>query len=109
MPDHDSAGRPMVAEKALYNSDELFRSTFEYTNIPTVLTDLDNRFVRANAAFAKMFGYSPAEVTKLTMADLTHPDDLEESYAQRRALLTGAVPFFQMEKRYLHKEGHVLW
>jgi PAS domain S-box-containing protein len=45
----------------------------------------------------------------LSTGDITHPGDLEESYSQRNALLDGTRDYFQMEKRYLHKSGHVLW
>src|SRR5439155_1740911 len=80
-----------------------------YTNVATVLTDIDNRFLRVNAAFARLFGYSPAEMLHLSMPDVTHPDDLAESFARREALLAGGGHFFQMEKRYRHRDGHVLW
>jgi PAS domain S-box-containing protein len=97
------------AEAALRESEEKFRGAFEYTNVATVLTDIDNHFVRVNAAFAQLFGYSTAEMLQLSMGDITHPDDLAESYARRETLLAGGGHFFQMEKRYLHRDGHVLW
>ena len=90
-------------------SEERFRNAFEYTNVAMVLTNLDHHFVRANAAFARMFGYSPTEILCLSMVDITHPDDVAESFARRTALLAGDVPHFQMEKRYLHKDGHLIW
>jgi PAS domain S-box-containing protein len=97
------------AEEALRESDELFRGAFEYTNVAMVVTDVGNRFVRVNAAFARLFGYSEADLLGMTMADVTHPDDLAESYANRQALLAGRSHYFQMEKRYLHKDGQVFW
>ena len=97
------------ANAALRVEEERFRSAFDDTNLAMVLTDLDNRFVRANAAFARLFGYSIDEVLGLTMADVTHPDDVGESLAQRQRLLGGQASFFQMEKRYRHKDGHELW
>ena len=97
------------SEAALRDSEERFRNAFESTNVPMVLTDLDNRFVRANGAFARMFGYSPSEILTMSMADITHPDDLAESYDRRVELLARQLPYFQVEKRYLHKDGRVLW
>lgn len=85
------------------------RSAFDHTNVAMVLTDLDNRFVRVNDAFARMFGYSRDEILQLSMAEITHPEDVAESLACRKTLATGESPFFQIEKRYLHKDGHVLW
>ncbi len=74
-----------------------------------VLTDVKNRFIRVNTAFAHTFGYSVEQLLGMTMEDITHPDHLAESYERRMALDAGESTFFQMEKRYLHKDGHVLW
>src|SRR5205807_2223786 len=102
--------RPIVdATEPTFAEEALFRSAFEHTGVATVLTDVDNRFIRVNAAFARMFGYSQAEMLGMSMADLTHPDDVAESYARREALLARKEPFFQIEKRYFHKDGRVLW
>jgi PAS domain S-box-containing protein len=97
------------SESALRESEERFRNAFEATHVPMVLTDLENRFVRANTAFALLFGYTPEEILTLSMADISHPDDRPESHSQQRALLAGAVPFFQTEKRYIDRNGRVLW
>ncbi len=97
------------AEAALRESEERFRSAFEHTNVAMVLTDIHNRFVRVNRVFALMFGYSPSEMLGMSTADVTHADDLAESQALRDALLSGQATHFQMEKRYLHKDGHVFW
>lgn len=97
------------AEQMLLTSEERFRQAFDCTSVAMVLTDLNNRFVRANTAFAHLFGYSETDILQLSMADITHPDDVAESYARREALLAGSTAYFQMEKRYLHKDGHLLW
>ena len=96
------------AEDALRSSEALFRSAFEDTNVAMVITDLDNRFVRANAAFARMFGYAPGEMIGMAMVDITHPEDLVESLARRKGLLAGASHFVQ-QKRYRHRDGRLLW
>ena len=96
-------------EDDLRASEELFRSAFGSTNIPMVVTDIDNRFLRVNAAFTGMVGYSEEELLNLSMADITHPDDLRESLDRRRAVLAGEGSHFQIEKRYLHKDGRQLW
>lgn len=105
----EEVARRRRAEQALRESEELFRGAFENTNVATVLTDTEHRIVRVNAAFAQLFGYSEQEMLRLSMPDITHPEDLSKSYALREGLLAGRSPFFQMEKRYLHKAGHVLW
>ncbi len=96
-------------EEALRASEERFRGAFERSNVAMVLTDVDNRFLRVNEAFARLFGYTEAELLTMDLADVTHPDHLAESYAHRRELVTRAASHFEMEKRYLHKDGRVLW
>ncbi len=97
------------AEETLRASEERFRTAFELTNVPMVITDLDHRFVRVNEAFAQLFGYSQEEMRKLSMNEITHPDDLAESLARRDPLLEGKADYFQMEKRYFHRDGRVIW
>ncbi|MDB5310275.1 MAG: Blue-light-activated protein [Gemmataceae bacterium] len=99
----------MRAEVELRTSEEMFRSAFDYTNVAMVITDGANHFLRVNGAFAQMFGYAEEEMLGMSMADVTHPHDLAASYAQRELLLAGDRNFFQMEKRYLHKSGRVIW
>lgn len=96
------------AREALRESEELFRRAFEDTNLPMALTDLDNRFVRVNSAFARMFGYAPDEMLRMTTAQITHPDDIAETFARREPLLQGRETHFHIEKRYLHRDGHVI-
>ena len=95
-------------EVRLRASEALFRGAFEDTTVPMALLALDNRFVRVNAAFARLFGYPRDELLGLSMPDITHPDDVAESLARREALLAGAAHFAQ-EKRYVHRDGHVIW
>jgi two-component system, cell cycle sensor histidine kinase and response regulator CckA len=90
-------------------SEELFRSAFDHTNVAMALTDIDNQFFRVNSAFAHLFGYTQAELLQMSMPDVTHPDDVEESYTRREALLRGDRQFFQIEKRYIHKSGRTIW
>ncbi len=96
------------AEAELRASETLLRGAFEDTDVAMVLLDLDHRFVRVNAAFARLFGYSRDEMLRMSMPDITHPDDLAESFARREALLGGASHFVQ-QKRYVRRDGGVLW
>jgi two-component system cell cycle sensor histidine kinase/response regulator CckA len=97
------------SEESLRESEELFRSAFERTNVATCLTDMDNRFLRVNEAVTQMFGYSREEMLRLSVADITHPDDLADNNVLRNSMLAGEIQFFQEEKRYLHKDGRLLW
>src|SRR6185312_5588841 len=100
---------PSSTSPELRESEELFRGSFEHTNVATVLTDLDNRFLRPNAAFGRLFGYSPEEMVGMSVADVTHPDDLAGSYERRLELIAGRATHVHMEKRYRHRNGDVFW
>jgi len=97
------------AEHSLRESEELMRNVFDYANMAMVVTDLNSRIIRANNAFAEMLGYSQAAVPGLSMLDLTHPEDRAATDPRLKSLLDGEVRFLQFEKRYLHKDGRVLW
>ena len=97
------------AESAMRVSEEMFRGAFDHTAVAMVLTSIDNVLTRVNTAFAELFGYSPQEMLGMGIADVTHPDDRARIYAHREALLAGEGNFFQVEKRYLHRDGHIFW
>jgi PAS domain S-box-containing protein len=96
------------AEAESRASETLLRAAFEDTNVATVLTDLDHRFVRVNAAFARLFGYTREDLLAMSMPDVTHPDDIADSLARREGLLAGEAHFVQ-RKRYVRRDGRVLW
>lgn len=96
------------ALESLRASEALFRAAFEDTNVAMIVSNIDNHFLRVNTAFARLFGYTPDEMIGMTVADITHPDDLAESYAKRGQLLAGQAHFTQ-HKRYRHRDGRTLW
>ena len=96
-------------EQALHDSEELSRNAFDCTHIGMAVTDLDYRFVRSNAAFSEIMGHSEQELLKISMRELTHPDDQAESEACLKGLLAGDMRYVQIEKRYIHKDKHILW
>jgi PAS domain S-box-containing protein len=71
--------------------------------------DADNRFVEVNRAFCKMLGMSDRELMSRTVADVTHPDDLETDLPAVRRLLAGELPSYSIEKRFLRKDGEARW
>jgi two-component system cell cycle sensor histidine kinase/response regulator CckA len=103
------AAAQLAADVAIRESEALFRGAFEHTHVAMVMTDVENRFLRVNSALARLFSYSEAEMVGMTMADITHPDDVAESYAKREGLLAGQGDYFQVEKRYVDKHGHMFW
>lgn len=97
------------AENALRESEMRFRLLFEHAPIGIAMTDVDGHFLQVNQAFCGMLGYSEAELTSKTFMEVTHPDDISANLALFRQAKENVIPSYQTIKRYLHREGHVLW
>lgn len=92
-------------------ADKRFRMVFEHTALPMVRNSLKGEFIEVNDAWCSMFGYSREEVSsqRLTWQQITHPDDLELGILQVKKMLAGEVEDYKVDKRYIHKNGKVLW
>ncbi len=90
-------------------SEERFRHAFEYAGIGMAIVALDGRWLRVNTALCEILGYTAAELLQKTFQDVTHPDDLASNLALLRDLIAGHRRVHQMEKRYYHRDGHVIW
>jgi PAS domain S-box-containing protein len=101
--------RLATTEAALRHSENLFRRTFDEAPAGTAIVNLNLFFLRANAAFCRFIGYTEEELRGLRFAQITHPDDIAASVEQARQLLTGETAEFVMEKRYVRKDGAVVW
>ena len=98
------------AEAALRESEERSRATFEQAAVGMAHTTLDGRWVRVNQRLCDIVGYTRDELLTRTFQDITHPDDLAlDLPAQRRQLFAGEIQTLALEKRYLHKDGSVVW
>ncbi|MDP1690005.1 MAG: PAS domain S-box protein, partial [bacterium] len=96
------------AEEMLKESEERFQNAFEYAAIGKALVAPNGRWIRVNRALVEMLGYSREELLTMTFQDITHPDDLETDLVYVRQMLAGEIQTYQMEKRYLHKQGRVV-
>lgn len=94
---------------ALRESEELFRSIFENASVGMARTDRDGRMVLANGAFLEMLGYSIDELKRLTIEDITHPDDWPRNRDLFQQLIRKEIPSFEIQKRYLRKDGSEYW
>ncbi|MBF0284178.1 MAG: PocR ligand-binding domain-containing protein [Magnetococcales bacterium] len=97
------------ANHALKLSESRFRGAFESSAHGMALVAPDGRLLQVNPALCRMVGYEEAELLALDFQSITHPDDLDADLAFVRQLLAGTLPSFQMEKRYLRREGGVVW
>jgi PAS domain S-box-containing protein len=108
------AARREEAEAALRESEQRFRRIFEDSAVASALAGpdgdrLDGRYLKVNRAFCQMLGYSEQELLRMTIADVTHPDDLEANASLRQRAKEGLLERFRLEKRYIHKNGEVIW
>ncbi|MBN1205412.1 MAG: PAS domain S-box protein [Myxococcaceae bacterium] len=96
------------AEEALRNSEERFRTAYENAPIGMALVGLDGRFLNVNRSLCEIVGYSEQELLLKTFQDITYPEDLAPDLAYARRLLLGEINSYQLEKRYIHKEGRLV-
>ncbi len=94
---------------ALKESEERFRRIFEEGPLGMVTVGSDFRFLRVNAAFCRMLGYSEDELCALTFKDITHPDCIAGDVESVKKVLRGEIPCYRTVKRYVRKEGTVMW
>jgi len=104
---HDVSEHKEV-EEVMRQSEARFRTVFESSTIGKCLTGVDGKLLVINDAFCQMLGYARSELMGKNFADLTHPEDLDISRECVRQLLEGERDRYQFEKRYLHKDGHVV-
>lgn len=93
----------------LWESEDKFRKAFEHTSVGMVLTSPSGELLRVNKAFAAMLGYSEREIFSANFAQLTHPDDVEMSIEQVETMLAGKSDHSRFTKRYIRKDGDVVW
>jgi PAS domain S-box-containing protein len=97
------------AEEALQVSEERFSSAFEHAAIGMALVASDGRWLKVNRALCNLLGYSSEELLAKRFQDITYPDDLEADLEYVRQMLASEIRTYQMEKRYFHKLGHIVW
>lgn len=94
---------------ALATSEARFRATFEQAAIGIVHTSLDRRYIAVNRKFCDMLGYTRDELIGMSATSLNHPDDGDDENVFKEQLLHGNAESLSAEKRYLRKDGTVIW
>jgi PAS domain S-box-containing protein len=95
--------------RRLAESERRFRSTFEQAAVGITHMALDGRYLRTNQRFCDIIGYTQSETLDLNFQEITHPDDLDADMTDSRRLLEGRVRHFSKEKRYVRKDGSIVW
>jgi PAS domain S-box-containing protein len=104
----DITGRKRV-EEALMESEALFRGVFDYSKVGVNVLGPDYKYTKVNRAFCDMVGYSEKELLSHDFKGITHPDDIGPNLNLSNKLRAGEIDFFHLEKRYIHKNGGVVW
>ena len=103
-PDTARAADPAAIERSV-------GLAFDAAGVGMALTDLDGRFLRVNDRFCELLGYDRAALTGgMRLSDISHPDDESPDRPHRQAAIrTGDADSYQVEKRYLHADGGIVW
>ena len=97
------------ASRALQESEARFRGAFHSSSVGMALTALDGTFVQVNDRLAEMLGYETDELARLSVRDITHPDDIELDLRYAVELREGVRDSYSREKRYVAKDGTIVW
>lgn len=97
------------AEDALHASEALLRAAFHQAAVGMAHVRLDGHFLRVNRRYSEIAGYSEAELLDRSCRDLTHPDDWEGEEEKLQRLISGSIEEDSCEKRYIRKDGAVVW
>jgi diguanylate cyclase (GGDEF)-like protein/PAS domain S-box-containing protein len=98
-----------IISQALRKSEEHFRSAFDYAAVGMALVGTDGSWLSVNRSLCKLVGYSEQELLQMNFQSITHPDDLGDSLADLYRMLEGGLVNTMREKRYIHKQGHLVW
>ena len=96
-------------EQELAQSEARYRQTIDEAPIGIALVGVNGRWLQVNRALCEIVGYSEPELLALSFQDITHPDDLDADLELLGQVLAGERRTYQMDKRYLHKRGHIVW
>ncbi|WP_062742836.1 diguanylate cyclase [Erwinia persicina] len=95
--------------KHISESETRFRHAMEYSAIGMALVSTRGDWMQVNPSLCKILGYNRAELSTHNFQALTHPADLDADLEQMQALLAGEIKSYSLEKRYIHKNGQILW
>lgn len=100
-----------VEEKTseLRQSEEAFRGNFENAAIGMALLHVNGNWFKVNSKICEILGYPENELKKLRLQDITHPEDYNKYLTLQLEMIQGERDYFQMEKRYYHKAGHIIY
>src|SRR5690606_30416380 len=96
-------------EEALRESEARFRATFEQAAVGVAHVGLDGRWIRVNQRLSEILGYAREELEACTFQEVTHPEDVQSDLERVEQMMQGKLDRYSMEKRYIQKNGTVVW
>jgi PAS domain S-box-containing protein len=97
------------SEQALDRSEARFRTIFERAAIGISLVDAEGRIITSNPSLQQMLGYTAEELRGMPFSEFTHPADVKSNASLFQDMMAGKLDYYRIEKRYVHKDGHVVW
>ncbi len=94
---------------ALRESEERFRSAFNYAPIGIALVSLDGSWLKVNRALCEILGYTEAEFLATKYQEILFAEDLGDALVKIQELVSGKIASCQLEQRYVHKSGMMVW
>src|SRR5579884_1586967 len=101
--------RVLHEAEALRESEERFRLAFESASLGVAIVSTDRSTRRFNKALCDMLGYDLDEMQSRRLKEFVHPDDVEVGRDLEAQLVAGSIDQYQVEKRYVHRDGHSVW
>ena len=98
-----------VAVTALQESEDRFRKACEDASIGMALVAVDGRWIKVNSAMCEIVGLSETQLLATDFQSITHPDDLNADLSLLHQLMAGEIRTYQLQKRYIHSDGHQVW
>lgn len=93
----------------LAKNEQSFKGAFENSSMGMALIAIDGSWLSVNENISNNLGYTKEELLKLKFQDLTHPDDVQKDLASLKQIFNGNIENYQLEKRYFHKDGSIVY
>lgn len=99
----------VIMQRRMEEREQRFSLAFTNAPIGMALVALNGNWIKVNTSLCELMGYPEDEFLQHTFQDFTFPEDLDTDLAYVEQLVTGKIRFYSLEKRYLHKNGHIIW
>ena len=97
------------ADEALRESEQRLQATYECAPVGIAETSVEGKFVKVNDELCRTLGYNQDELLQRSIEGVTHPSDCPLDIDLHRQLIAGEIPFYQIEKRFVRKDGSIVW